>query len=155
MDNRRERFKEEYLVDLNGTQAAIRAGYSARSADVTASRLLGDDRIVRDIAAAMAKRTDRVEVKSDYVVAVLVDTIERCRQAVAVLDREGNPTGEWRFDANAVLRGCELLGKHVGMYIERHQIEHLDINRALELAKEADRRNKLVGTRTGGREEGY
>ena len=42
---RQARFVKEYLVDLNGTQAAIRAGYSASGADVQAVRLLGNARV--------------------------------------------------------------------------------------------------------------
>lgn len=60
-------FVKEYLVDLNGTQAAIRAGYSARTANEQAARLLADVRVQAAIAEAMAKRSARVEITADMV----------------------------------------------------------------------------------------
>jgi phage terminase small subunit len=65
------RFVDEYLVDLNGTQAAIRAGYSARGADVQAVRLLGNARISAAIASRQTKRTARTEVTQDRVISEL------------------------------------------------------------------------------------
>ena len=52
---KRQRFAEEFLVDLNGKQAAIRAGYSPRSAEVTASRLLSDANVQVSVQAGRAK----------------------------------------------------------------------------------------------------
>ncbi len=60
-------FCVEYLQDLNGTQAAIRAGYSARSADVTSARLLADEKVKAEIALRIERRNERVEVDSDWV----------------------------------------------------------------------------------------
>lgn len=58
---KQQRFVEEYLVDCNGTQAAIRAGYSARTANVQASQLLAKLSIQEAIQAARAERARRVE----------------------------------------------------------------------------------------------
>jgi phage terminase small subunit len=66
-----QRFVGEYLVDLNGKQAAIRAGYSPKSAEVTASRLLSNTKVRKAINAAKERRADRVEVKSDDVLREL------------------------------------------------------------------------------------
>lgn len=60
-------FVKEYLVDLNATQAAIRAGYSARTADVQASRLLANVKVQAAIRAAMNERSERVEITADMV----------------------------------------------------------------------------------------
>lgn len=60
-------FVKEYLVDLNGTQAAIRAGYSAKTADVQASRLLANAKVQAAIQEAMSKRSERVEITADMV----------------------------------------------------------------------------------------
>lgn len=43
LTEKQQRFVDEYLIDLNATQAAIRAGYSAKTADVQGSRMLGND----------------------------------------------------------------------------------------------------------------
>lgn len=59
------RFVEEYLVDLNATQAAIRAGYSAKNADVTGPRLLVNVGIASAVAKAQEKRSERLEITLD------------------------------------------------------------------------------------------
>jgi phage terminase small subunit len=68
---KRERFCQEYIIDLNGKQAAIRSGYSEKSAEVTASRLLSDVKVKARIAQLMAERAKRCEVKQDDVIAEL------------------------------------------------------------------------------------
>jgi phage terminase small subunit len=59
------RFVEEYLVDLNATQAAIRAGYASKNADVTGPRLLGNVGIASAVAHAQEKRSERLEITLD------------------------------------------------------------------------------------------
>ena len=62
------RFVEEYLVDLNGKQAAIRAGYRPKTAEVQASRLLRNAKVEKALEAAMLARSKRTEVSADHVV---------------------------------------------------------------------------------------
>lgn len=64
---RQQAFVAEYLIDLNGTQAAIRAGYSFNGADVQAIRLLADARIADAIAKGKAQRISRVQMTADTV----------------------------------------------------------------------------------------
>lgn len=63
-----QRFVEEYLVDLNGTQAAIRAGYSARTANEQAAQLLAKLSVQRAVAAARKAQQERTQVSADKVV---------------------------------------------------------------------------------------
>ena len=65
------RFVEEYLIDLNATQAARRAGYSARTANEQGCRLLANVSVADAIAAAQNRRAQRTEVSADRVVAEL------------------------------------------------------------------------------------
>lgn len=67
------RFVEEYVKDRNGTQAAIRAGYSPSCADVTASRLLADDRIRLLIEAEMARVTREARIEAADVLREYLD----------------------------------------------------------------------------------
>ncbi len=60
-------FVKEYLVDLNATQAAIRAGYSAKTADVQGPRLLGNVGVAAAIDKAKRKRAERTEFNADRV----------------------------------------------------------------------------------------
>jgi len=62
---RQQLFVEQYLLDMNGTKAAVRAGYSEKGADVQAARLLGDVRIAAAIQKAMNARSQRVEISQD------------------------------------------------------------------------------------------
>lgn len=66
----RERFVEEFIVDDNATQAAIRAGYAPRSARSQASRLLTKPDIQAELQAARARRSKRTEIDQD---AVLIE----------------------------------------------------------------------------------
>lgn len=119
---KQQRFVDEYLTNLNGTQAAIRAGYSPKTAHVIASENLRKPQIASAIEAAMNGRAENAKLNAGRVVEMIVDTIERCRQAVPVLDKEGNPIGEYRFDASNVLKGCELLGRHLGMFTDKAEV---------------------------------
>ena len=64
-------FIDEYLIDLNATQAAIRAGYSPNNADKIGSELLGKTRVSDAIKTAMAERSKRTGVNADRVVQEL------------------------------------------------------------------------------------
>jgi phage terminase small subunit len=66
---RRQRFVEEYLLDLNATRAAIRAGYSPRTADQQGHRLLTNVEVAAAIAIAQAERSRRTEITADRVLA--------------------------------------------------------------------------------------
>jgi len=69
---KRQRFVNEYLKDLNATQAAVRAGYSKKTADVQGPRLLGNVSIKAAVDAAIARRNKRLELSQDKVVRELV-----------------------------------------------------------------------------------
>lgn len=114
-------FVKEYLIDLNGTQAAIRAGYAAASATEQASKQLARPEIAALIQAGMDERAKRTEITADFVLQGIKETIARCSQAEPVLDREGNPTGEYKFDSGAVLKGYELLGRHLKLFTDKVQ----------------------------------
>lgn len=122
LTGKQQRFVEEYLVDLNATQAAIRAGYSEKTAYSIGDENLKKPEIAKSIQEAMNKRAKRTEVNADYVLRTITETIERCKQAEPVLDREGQPTGEYRFDSTAVLKGAELLGKHLKMFTDKTEL---------------------------------
>ena len=68
LNPKQQRFVEEYLIDLNATQATIRAGYSARGAEVQGFRLLSNAKIKVAIEAAQAARAQRTEISQDMVI---------------------------------------------------------------------------------------
>lgn len=122
-------FVREYLVDLNATQAAIRAGYSERTASRIGPQLLGKTCVREAIEKAQAKRARRVEVTQDYVLSNLVEVVERTMQRAPVLDRKGEQVTDeegravWTFDAKGANRALELLGKHLGIFTDKVKAE--------------------------------
>ena len=113
---KQQRFVEEYLIDLNATQAVIRAGYKAKNADVTGAQLLGNLRIQAAIQELQVKRSERTEITQDWVLSTLKKNVTRAMQEEPVRDREGNNIGEYRWEGSVVNRGLELIGKHLGMF---------------------------------------
>ena len=97
-------FVREYLVDLNATQAAIRAGYSERTAYSVGQRLLKNVEIQRAVAAAQAKRARRVEIKAEDVLRGVIEVTTQARDS---------------GDLKTALKGYELQGKHLGMWTEK------------------------------------
>jgi phage terminase small subunit len=129
-------FVQEYLIDLNATQAAIRAGYSAKTANEQGSRLLTNVSVRSALQSAMSARAERTQINADYVLETIQQTVERCKQAAPVLDRQGKPIlvegpdGELRpaftFEPMAVLKGAELLGKHLKLFTDKTELSGAD-----------------------------
>ena len=74
---RQAQFVQEYLIDLNATQAAIRAGYSVKTANEQAARLLANVSIQTAIQTAIKARTERTQITQDWVIhrlALLADS---------------------------------------------------------------------------------
>lgn len=145
------RFVSEYLKDLNATQASIRAGYSARTAEQQGPRLLGNVGVAAAITAGKTKAAERNQLSVDYVLTRLQAVAERCMQAEPVLDKEGNETGEYRFEAAGANRSLELLGKHLGMFADRLLIGDLGDKSDEELNAELI---QLRQRRAGGHDQG-
>ncbi len=127
LNEKQKVFCNEYLIDLNATQAAIRAGYSKKTAGEHACRLLKDVRVHAYIEKAKAERSQRTEITSDFVLTGLKEVAERCLQKVPVLewdyenrcmrqktDESGNAV--WEFDSTGANRAFELLGRHIGIF---------------------------------------
>ena len=120
---KQEMFVREYLVDLNATQAAIRAGYSADTARQIGTENLAKPSIATAIQQAMGERFEDVEIKASWVLGKIVETISRCSQAEPVLDREGAHAGEWKFDSRGVLKGTELLARYLKLLTDRVELD--------------------------------
>jgi phage terminase small subunit len=105
---KQEQFVEEYLIDVNATQTALRAGYSEKTAHVIGSENLRKPAISAAIAEAQADRTERTNITQDYVLESIFSAMERCKKADS-------------FNAAGVFKGAELLGKHLGMFQGENQ----------------------------------
>lgn len=141
LNAKQEAFCREYIIDLNGTQAVIRAGYSENTANRIASQLLSKLDIQARISELMAERNKRVDINADYVMRRLVEIDEM--DVADILDDSGDfkPIKEWpkvwrttlsaidiqiinSGDTEAItkkikwpdkLRNLELLGKHINV----------------------------------------
>lgn len=71
LTEKQKRFCDEYLIDLNATQAAIRAGYSVKNADKIGSELLGKTRVSETISRKIAERSKRTGINQDRVIQEL------------------------------------------------------------------------------------
>lgn len=124
LTDKQERFVKEYLVDLNATQAAIRAGYSKKNADVIGPELLGKTWVREAIQKNQAKTAQKLDIKKEDLIRDLVEIRERCMLGRPVRDREGNETGEWQFDANAAIKSISETNKMLGFYAPaKHEID--------------------------------
>lgn len=143
LSEQRQRFVDEYLIDLNGTQAAIRAGYSVKTAQEQASRLLSNVMVQQAIAKRMAERSKRTGINQDRVVLELakiafvkmtdiVDNHGRikgtatdddlaCIESIKYKesDNEFGGSVEREVKIGSKLKALELLGKHLGMWNDK------------------------------------
>jgi phage terminase small subunit len=129
MTRKQARFVEEYLIDLNATQAAIRAGYSKKRANAIGYDLLTNTDIHNTINAALADRAARTQVTADYVLAKLKEIVERCLQRAPVVNLKGRQIQDeegrdvWEFNAPGANKALELLGRHLGMFTDKVEVK--------------------------------
>lgn len=129
MTDKQNIFVQEYLKDCNATQAAIRAGYSEHTAYSIGQRLMKDVSIQEAIRKGMDDRKERARLTADYVIDNLREIAERCMQKSPVmikgeqaLDEEGRHI--WTFDAKNAIRALELLGRHMGMFTDKVNVQN-------------------------------
>lgn len=141
---KQERFVEEYLIDLNAKQAAIRAGYKPDNADVVGYQLLQKTLVKNAIEKAMAERSRRTGISQDRVLyelakmafvnisdvvdldnaSVKADATEEdlaCIQAVKIKPNEFGTEREIKmYDKKSCL---ELLGRHLGIFKDNVKLD--------------------------------
>lgn len=144
MTQKQKRFIEEYLIDLNATQAAIRAGYSPDTAQQTGSENLSKPVIRAQIDRAMAERSKRTGVNAERVVQELakiafVNAAEVIDPKTATVKEDALPEDTAAIQSVKVktfgedglereikmadkLKALELLGKHLGMFKDRIEL---------------------------------
>ncbi|MCB1589660.1 MAG: terminase small subunit [Xanthomonadales bacterium] len=104
---KQEQFIAEYLIDLNASQAAIRAGYSAKGASVTGTRLLANTRIASAIAKRRAEFSKRLDINQER---VLTEYARIAFADVRRLYRDGNfiPVQQLDDDTAAAVVGIDV-----------------------------------------------
>lgn len=145
---KQQRFVEEYLIDLNATQAAIRAGYSEKTAQQMGSENLLKPVIAEAIAEAQNKRTEQTQIDAAYVLRRLVEIDQM--DVLDIMDDQMKirPVNEWpkvwrQYVTNLEnlelsdgegcfkkikwpdkVKNLELIGKHVSVGAFKDKVEH-------------------------------
>lgn len=153
LNPKQQRFVEEYLIDLNATQAAIRAGYSPKTATAIASENLSKPSISAAIACAMAERSKRTGITQDRILEELAkvafikltdivddtgkikagatDEDRACIESIKYkrTDTDTGYSEEREVKASSKLKAIELLMRYTGMLDSRISKEQLKLNR--------------------------
>jgi phage terminase small subunit len=166
---RQRRFVIEYIADLNATQAAIRAGYSPKTAYSMGHDLLKNPEIERAITEAQANREKRTGITADRVVLELARVALSDVRRLYRDDGTLKPPSEWDDDTAAAIAGLEskeefdsdgcpsgtlksvkrwdkiraleLLGKHLNLFKEEKQNVNVSVSLGLaDIQREASRR---------------
>lgn len=149
LTDKQEMFCREYLVDLNATQAAIRAGYSEKTARSQANRMLTNVDIEKRIQELMSSRSEQLKVDADYVLKRLVEIDQMDVADILLSNGEIKPIKDWpkvwritlsgidvtevAGDAAGLLKkikwpdkmkNLELLGKHISVQAFKEQVDH-------------------------------
>lgn len=103
LPDRRRRFVEEYLIDLNATQAAFRAGYAEKGAHTEGWRLLRNAKVADAVRHGMADLSERAHLSQAWVREALKQNIRRA---------------EVKDDTQSINRALQLLGQSLGMFSE-------------------------------------
>lgn len=144
LNKKQKRFVEEYLIDLNATQAAIRAGYSPSTAYSIGNENLRKPEIKSEIDKAIAERSKRTGINADRILQELgklgfvniADVVDletgkvkdsatdedlACIQSIKIKPTEWGTEREVKFyDKKSTL---ELMGKHLGMWTDKLEIK--------------------------------
>ena len=145
MTERQKRFCDEYLISLNATQAAIRAGYTEKYANTNASKLLQITTIQEFISKRMAEKEDDLIAKQDEVLRFLT-SVMRGESVAEIVVVEGCGKGYSKArnmqkapDQGERLKAAELLGKRYGLYTDRVEQEvDLDLNITIDYGEDAE-----------------
>ena len=128
MTNRQKRFADEYLVDLNATQAAIRAGYSPHGAGQTAGNLLKNTEIKSYIDEQLERVHNERTADAAEVIEYLTSVMRgESTAAIVVVEGKGEGCSEARIitkppDEKERLKAAELLGKRFGLFADRVEV---------------------------------
>ena len=149
LTEKQKRFCDEYLVDLNGTQAAIRAGYSEKTAKQIAQQNLTKLDIQEYIKKRMAEKEDALIAKQDEVLQTLTRVLRRqemdtvvvtCKERSSgydengkkvIVEKEAPRVVQIPTRVNDLNKAAELLGKRYGLYTEKIETDvdmELNIN---------------------------
>jgi len=148
LSDKQQAFVREYLVDLNGTQAAIRAGYSVKTANEQAARLLANVSVSEAVKTALEERAEKTGIDAEWVLRRLA--LEANADVADIYDDKGGlkPVKDWPLiwrqglvagidaevtDTGSIIhkvklsdrvKRLEMIGRHVGVQAFKDRVEH-------------------------------
>lgn len=150
------RFVRELLANGgNQQEAAIRAGYSERSAATTANRLLKNEKVLAYKRACARQIYSQLGLTTEQIGLHIYEIFERCMAAKPhlVWDSDAHdwvPDGTWTFDAKGATRAMELLGKMSGAFRERVEVSgSVEMTQPMSMAEKQKRLSELLGMQNG------
>ncbi len=146
LTDQQQKFVEQYLIDLNGKQAAIRAGYKATTADRQASRMLSLGKVQAAVQAGKARQLEKADISADFVLRRAVEYLNTSigdflvipedggipyfdlrnatKQQLACLDAlEIEATGKVKLTLTKRKEMLELIGKHIAVGAFRENLQ--------------------------------
>ncbi|POW55587.1 MULTISPECIES: terminase small subunit [Pantoea] len=108
LTDKQEMFCREYLIDLNATQAAIRAGYSEKTSNEQGARLLANVSVQNRISELKAQRNDRIDVDADYVLKRLFEIDQMDVLDILLANGELKPIKDWPKVWRTTLSGMDV-----------------------------------------------
>lgn len=146
LNDKQALFVSEYLKDKDASNAARRAGYSQKNADVVSVRLMKLPQVKAAIDQALGEVRQHAIVDAEFVLGGLRLVAEKCTGAKTshVYDSELKDSVEVRrFDSAGANRSLELLGKHLKLLTDR--VEHVNVNVAEDLSDARERLKRASG----------
>jgi len=119
---KQKRFCDEYLCDLNATQAAIRAGYSEKTAEWIGPQLLTKTHVAAEISKLKANRLERTEIDQDYVLNRLVEIDQMDVSDILNDDGKLKPVKDWPKIWRQFVSGIEVSELFEGSGNEREMV---------------------------------
>lgn len=121
------RFIDEYLIDCNATQAAIRAGYSEKTSYSIGQRLLKNVEVHTRIDERQKELSAKTKLDQEWVMRKLEECVYKSMQAEELkewdyADKAMVGTGEFVYDSKGATKALELIGKQIGMFKERLEL---------------------------------
>lgn len=150
LTERQKRFVLEYLSNGgNGTEAAVAAGYSRKSAAAQASRLLNDAKVIAFRQAQARQIYKNLGLSPEKIGLDLYEIFKRCMAAEPHMSwnyetHQLEPDGTYVFDSKGATRALELLGKMEGIFRERVELEGQGIRVEMTLADKEKRLKELL-----------
>ena len=121
LTNKQKMFCREYLVDFNATQAAIRAGYSEKTAKDIGCQNLAKVYLQEEIQRLMDERSARVNISADDVLKDIIETRNTCKEYMLVEGEFGASVSSAAI--NGRNKSNELLGKHLKLFTDKVELE--------------------------------